>query len=197
MATRFDISEKLIHFTSGESPASAFARLLPIIGERRLIAGNRMIRGGYRCVCFTEARLAAFADAFVGRAPFTRCSRFGLMFDKTWVYDRGGRPVIYQPDSDFSILPEALRWRHVRFEPTSEQVIDFTWEREWRIPCDELTFSQAEAVIVVPNDQWVGALRRSHDAEQDIDVEMYAMVVEREIAELWREPLRWHVVALQ
>jgi hypothetical protein len=143
MPTRFDISEKLIHFTSGESADDAFARLRAIIGERRLIAGNRMIRGGYRCVCFTEAPPAAFADAFVSRAPFTRCSRFGLMFDKTWVYDRGGRPVIYQPDSDFSILPEALRWRHVRFEPTSEQVIDFTWEREWRIPCDELTFSAA------------------------------------------------------
>jgi len=87
------------------------------------------------------------------------------MFDKTWVYDRGGRPVIYQPDSDFSRLPEALRWRHVRFEPTSLQGIDFTWEREWRIPCDELTFSRAEAVIVVPNDRWAGALRRNHDAE--------------------------------
>jgi hypothetical protein len=61
--------------------------------------------------------------------------------------------VIYQPDSDFALLPEQLGWRHVRFDLTSEPVVDFTWEREWRIPCDQLPFSEAEAVIVVPNDQ--------------------------------------------
>jgi len=67
------------------------------------------------------------------------------MFPKSWVYDRGGRPVIYGPWSDFGILPEELRWRHVRYEPTGEQVIDFTWEREWRMRCDELPFSPAES----------------------------------------------------
>jgi hypothetical protein len=80
------------------------------------------------------------------------------MFDKSWIFDHGGRPVIYQPDSDFTILPEDLRWRHVRFEPTGEQAIDFTWEREWRIRCQELHFSPAEAVIIVPNDEWADAL---------------------------------------
>src|SRR5260370_2543510 len=135
MATRFDISEKLIHFTSGVSPDDAFGRLLAIIGERRLTAGNRMIRGGYRCVCFTEAPLEAFTDAFVRRVPFTRYSQFGLMFEKSWVYHCGGRPVIYQPESDFSLLPEEQRWRHVRFELTGEQAIDFTWERECPTHC--------------------------------------------------------------
>jgi hypothetical protein len=197
MGTRFDISDKLIHFTRGESPNDAFGRLRAIIRERRLIAGNSMIRGGYGCVCFTEAPLAAFTDVFVSRIPFTRYAPFGLMFEKTWVYGRGGRPVIYQPSTDFSLLPEALRWRHVRFELTGEQVIDFTWEREWRINCDELLFSPSEAVIVVPNDEWAVALLRSHDAEQDMDVELYSMVIERELAELWREPFRWHVVTLQ
>jgi hypothetical protein len=72
----FDITEKLIHFTSGESPKEAFARLQAIVRERRLVAGNRMVRGGYRCVCFTEAPLAAFADAFAGwlRSPGTLSS---------------------------------------------------------------------------------------------------------------------------
>jgi len=130
MAGRFDISEKLIHFTGGESPDDAFARLRAIIRDGRLVAGNRMIRGGYRCVCFTEAPLAAFAPAFVRLFPFTRYSQFGLMFEKKWIYECGGRPVIYQPDSDFHLLPEQLRWRHVRFEPIGEQVVDFTWERE-------------------------------------------------------------------
>jgi hypothetical protein len=133
----------------------------------------------------------------ISRVPFTRYSQFGLMFEKSRVYGCGGRPVIYQPESDFSLLPEELRWRHVRFEETGEQAIDFTWEREWRIHCDGLSFSQAEAVIVVPNDEWAAALRRSNHAEQDMDVELYALVIERDIAELWRGPFRWHIVTLQ
>ena len=39
--------------------------------------------------------------------------------------------MIYQPEADFDLLPQELRWRHVRFELTGEQVVDFTWEREW------------------------------------------------------------------
>ena len=197
MASRFDISQKLIHFTSGESADDAFARLTAIIGARRLIGGASLIRGSYKCVCFTEAPLAAFTDIFVRRYPFTRYSQFGLMFEKSWIYDRGGRPVIYQPDSDFNILPDELRWRHVRFELTGDHLIDFTWEREWRIRCDELPFSEAEAIFVVPNDQWVDALRDGYDAAQDLDVQLYSMVMEKEIAELWRQPFRWRVVTLQ
>ena len=197
MANRFDISQKLIHFTSGESPEDAFDRLTAIISERRLIGGASLIRGSYKCVCFTEAPLAAFTDAFVRPYPFRRYSQFGLMFEKSWIYDRGGRPVIYQPESDFNILPDELRWRHVRFELACDPIIDWTWEREWRIRCDELPFSEAEAIIVVPNNQWIDALRDGHDAEQDIDVELYSMVMEKEIAELWRKAFRWRVVALQ
>lgn len=198
MARRFDISDKLIHFTGGggECMDDAFARLRAIIREGRLIAGNRMIRGGYRCVSFTEAPIAAFAPAFVSQFPFTRYSQFGLMFEKNWIYERGGRPVIYQPDSDFHLLPEDLRWRHVRFEPIGEQVVDWTWEREWRILCDELAFAPAEAAIVVPNEQWANELRRVHDDDQDMIVELYAQAIDQEIAEMWREKFPWRVVPL-
>jgi hypothetical protein len=40
-------------------------------------------------------------------------------------------------------------------------------------------------------------LRNRHDAAQDLDVELYSIVMEKEIAELWREAFRWHVVTLQ
>jgi len=85
----------------------------------------------------------------------------------------------------------------VRFELAGDSVIDFTWEREWRIRCDELPFSEAEAILVVPNNQWIDALRDDHDAAQDLDVELYSMVMEMEITELWREPFRWRIAALQ
>ena len=197
MARRFDLSDKLIHFTSGESPDHAFARLLSIIGERRLIGGKQMIRGGYKCVCFTEAPLEAFTGAFVSRVPFTRYSQFGVMFDKSWLYEWGGRPVIYEPEPDFFLLPEELRWRHVRFDLTPEQVVDFTWEREWRLRCDELPFSPSEATIIVPDERWTDALYSTHNADQDYLVEQYSLVIERDIAECLRTPFRWHVMPLQ
>jgi hypothetical protein len=197
MARRFDISDKLIHFTGGgECTNEAFARLRAIIRSGRLIAKGYMIRGGYRCVCFTEAPPAAFARAFISDFPFTRYSQFGLMFKKNWIYERGGRPVIYQPESDFELLPEELRWRHVRFELTGEKVVDWTWEREWRILGDELAFTPAEVVIIVPNEQWAKELRRLHDVDQDMIIELYAKAVDQEIAEIWRETFPWRVVAL-
>ena len=95
------------------------------------------------------------------------------------------------------MLPEELRWRHVRYEPTGDQAIDFTWEREWRMPCDELRFSPADAVVIVPNEEWASALRKNHDDEQDMVVELYATAIERQTAELRREPFLWHIAPLQ
>jgi len=196
MGGRFDLSDKLIHFVRGERADDAFLTIRDIIQDCRLFGGSRMIRGGYRCVSFTEAPLAAFAADFVGQFPFTRYSQFGLMFEKKWVYKRGGRPVIYQPDDDFYRLPEELRWRHVRFELCDEAVIDFTWEREWRIACDELVFTPADAVIVVPDGQWAGTLCQLHEIDQDMLVQQYALVMDQQIAELWRDTFRWHLVTL-
>lgn len=115
MARRFDISDKLIHFTrsGGECMDDAFATLKKIIREGQLIAGNGMIRGGYRCVCFTEAPIAAFAPAFVNQFPFTRYSTFGLMFEKNWIHERGGRhcnlPAGGRPSSSVRRPPLAPR----------------------------------------------------------------------------------------
>ena len=197
MARRFDISDKLIHFTGrGECDEGAFATLGAILRDGKLRAGGRMIRGSYRCVCFTEAPLAAFAPGFVAQFPFIRYSQFGLMFEKNWIFACGGLPVIYQPDIDFDLLPEELRWRHVRFEPTGDKVIDWTWEREWRVCCDELAFTPADAAIVVPSGQWANELRRIHDTHQDMVVQLYAQAIDQDIAEMWREQFPWRIVPL-
>jgi hypothetical protein len=140
MTTRPDISEKLIHFTRGATTDNAFNRLRRIIEERRVLGGNRMIKGGFRCVCFTEATLPSLEKDVVNAEHFTRHSSFGIMFNKSWVFSQGGRPVIYQPEEEYQLLPEALKWRHVRFEPLSSIPIDFSWEREWRVHCEELSF---------------------------------------------------------
>lgn len=76
------------------------------------------------------------------------------MVDKAWMFEMGGRPVIYHSDAEYELLPEALRWRHVRYEPTARPSIDFTWEREWRVHRDQMPITPNDAAIIVPNQDW-------------------------------------------
>ena len=196
MPRRADISDKVIHFTRGATYEDALGILLTIVGEGRLSGGTGMIRGGYRCVCFTEAPLPAIAGSFVNAETFTRYSPFGVMFDKSWVYAQGGRPVIYQPDTDFNKLTEDMRWRHVRYDPAGTPPVDFTWEREWRIPCERLQFSPAEAVLVVPDEEWESFILGIWDSQQQLEVEAYSALFEQIIVEQLQEPFPWRVVRL-
>jgi hypothetical protein len=196
MSNRFDISNKVIHFTKAATHEDALRTLLSIVGEGRLIGSDGMIRGGYRCVCFTEAPIPAVATDIVNNGSFTRYAPFGLMFEKSWIYERGGRPVIYQPDSEFAQLPENFRWRHVRYEPAIQPPIDFTWEREWRVCCDELVFSQNEAVLVVPNQEWEDFVFGIWHSQQELEAEMYSLILDQIIVEQLKEPFPWRIVRL-
>jgi hypothetical protein len=130
---REDISNKLVHFTKGDTCDDAFDRLCTIAAEQRLIGGNGFIKGNYNCVCFSETPLSSLKHGLLNPYAYSRYSPFGIIFDKEWVFYNGGRHVIYQPDSDFDLLPETHKWRHARYEPTAEEPVDFSWEREWRI----------------------------------------------------------------
>lgn len=196
MPARSDISDKVIHFTRGATYEDALECLLTIVGGGRLIGGNGMIRGGYRCVCFTEAPLPALADGFVNPASFTRYSPFGLMFDKAWVYMQGGRPVIYQADGEFNLLPKDMRWRHVHYDPVGAPPIDFTWEREWRIQTDNLVISPTDAALVVPDENWESSVRGIWDSQQDLQSESYSTLFEQTIVEQLRDPFPWRIVRL-
>ena len=118
------------------------------------------------------------------------------MFDKSWLFAHGGRPVIYQPDADFLELPEALRWRHVRYELGGPPDTDFTWEREWRLRCDELVFDSLDATVILPGQRWLDLLLNIHKAKQDWVVEAYSTMVDRFIAETARDPFKWKVAIL-
>src|SRR2546423_6715623 len=191
MPPRPDISDKVIHFTQGTTYEGALESLLTIVGEGRLRAGNRMIRGGYNCVCFTEAPLPALAGGLVNSGSFGRYSPFGIMFEKVWLYARGARPVIYQSDNEFGALPQDMRWRHVRYEPDAIPPIDFTWEREWRLFSNELTFAPAEAAIVVPDQDSEAFIRDIWDAQQELETESYSALFEHAIVEQMRDAFPW------
>src|SRR5207244_8179261 len=98
-------------------------------------------KGKYRCVSFSETPLASLSDGLVNEEYYSKYSTFGIMVSKKWLFSHGGRPVIYQPLSEYQALPESHRWRLMTFELRDRYSFsDFTWEREWRIKCDELTF---------------------------------------------------------
>jgi hypothetical protein len=146
-----DFAKHVIHFTKGHDHEDAYQTLKLILQQRRLLGSTRLVRGAIPCVCFSEAPLTSLEHGLINNAGFSRYSPFGLLFLKSFIFGRGGRPVIYQPEEEFGLLPEVLRWRHVRFEPTDGSPIDFTWEREWRLPVDEFRFQFDEVEVVLPD----------------------------------------------
>jgi hypothetical protein len=56
-----------------------------------------------------------------------------VALSKKTVFEAGGRPVIYLPDKEGEWIPTEEKWRHVRYEHGS---VDWTHEREWRVPGD-------------------------------------------------------------
>lgn len=196
---RPDVSTKLIHFTSGATDEAAFETLHAIVREGALRASSAMIRGEHRCICFTEAPLAVMARGLVNLADFSTYRPFGVLFEKVYVFQEGGRPVIYQPDSDYALLPEALQWRHVRYEPIAADErapIDFTWEREWRIACDRFPVDPRAAALVVPSQAWADRLRAVHALSQEDAVYAYSQIMDINLAEQFREEFPWRLIVL-
>jgi len=192
MGARPDMTDSLIHFTSGDSPDNAFNCLRTIVAESRLIGGTGMIRGSHRCACFSEAPLP-LSSGLVNPDSYSRYSPFGLLFKKQWIFEQGGRPVIYQPDSEHDLLPEELKWRHVRYEPPA---VDFTWEREWRVHCPELYFDPSVACLVLPSEDYVDALLADHDERQEAKWYRYSEVFDQEELMRYREDFPWRVIYL-
>jgi hypothetical protein len=192
-----DISGHLIHLTKGSGPrdcVGAFWRLQSIINDRALHGGTGYVRGKYPCVCLSEAPLRVLARCLTNQSGYTCYSPFGVIFDKRWVCEAGGEPVLYEPEREYELLEASRQWLHVRYEPTASRPIDFTWEREWRICCRELRFEPGDVWIVVPTNTWRNRLIRGFYKHQDSLVEVHSTTIEVELAVHRRENFPWRVV---
>jgi hypothetical protein len=106
----------------------------PIIwpGFRLSLIRSSTRRWATRAVCFTEVPLSG-VQYFVGPKDKPRYSHYGIAVSKEAAFKRGARPVIYLPDNEADWIPDEHKWRHVRFEFGK---VDWTHEREWRLPGD-------------------------------------------------------------
>lgn len=149
---RSDISRSVIHFTRErieykpsadvmepleiEKTVSAFEVLKEIMKSGTIKgSGNAgYVKGKKKAVCLSEIPLSAIRD--FASPPSDKNARYryyGIALSKKAVFALGGRPVIYLPDSENSWIPDEEKWRQVRYEFGE---VDWTHEREWRIPSD-------------------------------------------------------------
>ena len=189
---RSDMSNWLIHFTKYDkndihNERYPFKNLNKIIEHKQLNGNNQLIRGDYKCICFSEAPLAKaisiieYSDYIYNKTkerPF-RYAPFGIAVKKEWLYNQSGRPVIYQSEQEYSQTFEEQRYRHVRYEPNNG--IDFTWEREWRIKCGQLSLQPEHTTIIVKNKRYREQLLEKYYAEQsnnpfNIDIYPWGLV---------------------
>jgi hypothetical protein len=197
LRVRSDISDDLIHFVRRESPEEAFGVLEQIVLGRRLLGGTGYIKGAHCCVCFTEAPLDSIAEVvWRSQSAELKYQAFGIKVSKRWLFERGGRPVIYEPDADYQLLPAAFQYRHVRYEPCGDHPIDLTWEREWRINTDKLCLDPPNCGVVVLESEHESQLRMRFDEEQDRRIQEYASCVGASQAEQYREEFPWNVTVI-
>lgn len=168
----------------------AEAAFRSIVNERALRGSSRGIRGKHIVVCFSEAPIEVLAKMFREDGRDFRYRPFGVMVPKTWLFDLGGRPAIYQPESDFDLLPESLRYRHVRFD-RPDAPNDFSFEREWRIETEALALDPKICTLVVPDREWDYKLREEHDVR---DMMKASALMKNPFTRMTK--YEWHVLAL-
>lgn len=167
IGSRSDLSSQVIHLTrscelDGDKigPVDVLYRIL---SEGRISGSTTakgFICGDIPATCFQDAPVYSVCQNINAEEQYRnavddakiRYVGVGLMFPKPYVFERGGRPVIYeQIDKAKSILPEEEWWRIVRLDLTDpDNIIDWTHEREWRVP-GGFEFDLSEVTVVLPS----------------------------------------------
>lgn len=184
IARRSDLSSKLVHLTRSavidDRKVGPVDVLTYILIDGRIAASTGFIVGDIPATCFQDAPIYAVAQNLYAEQQYRKAVEdarvryvgVGLMFDKVAVYQRGGRPVIYEDtERAKAMLPEDEWWRIVRFDLNDEDdMVDWTHEREWRVPgCFD--FELDEVTVLLPNkfafDQFV---KNCEDYKRETDI---------------------------
>jgi hypothetical protein len=168
---RPDYSDFLAHFTTDRAPyaveddnpaahvagMNAQERLITILNGRKVIASKLPWKNG-NAVCLTECPWGSLID------HARRYSPYGIGFHKAFIFGTGGGPVYYVRGDHYQnqnwdqnvhtfvtpfwpfYRPKKLRTSEI----LGNKNIDYSHEREWRVPHD-LTFQYNHIKFVVLN----------------------------------------------
>ena len=157
---RNDMAARITHLTRGHDVHDAFKNLWKILVDKKLNgSGNSgFINGGRKAVCLQELPLSAIAENLRYEEILSdkiRYSPFGIRFHKMFIYNKGGIPVIYENKEIMKkLLPENGYWRIVDLDLTDpKSFVDWTHEREWRVP-GELSFSYNNIEVIVKDSSY-------------------------------------------
>lgn len=150
---RDDLSSRLVHLTRG-TPQEAAESFRAILSDKCIKAHGGKKTSPYPRICFSEAPLSKVAHLIASGDKSFRYQYFGISLEKRYLFELGGRPVIYQPEAERTLLPPAMQYRHVTYDPTVPGQRDVTYEREWRIPRAELTLDPRAMTLIVPTREW-------------------------------------------
>lgn len=134
---------------------------MKILTEQKIIGSTTKsgyVNGNISAVCFQDIPLHSVAENIFyeqqlkkeNKAKSFRYTGFGLRFSKEFIFNKGGRPVIYDITEEAKkYLSKENYWRIVNFDLSNENnFIDWTHEREWRIPGNlEFDLSEVEVLI--------------------------------------------------
>lgn len=157
---RSDMTERLVHLTKSQEVSGkkidALEVLIKILKDRKINGSENegFIVGSRKAVCFQESTLYSLAENIHYEKEIhaykNRYEQFGLVFYKDSIFNLGGRPAIYDRTEDAKkYLPEDKWWRIVNYDLSNyDNFIDWTHEREWRVP-DNLKFELEDVSIIV------------------------------------------------
>ncbi len=165
--SRIDVCSQISHLTRAASidgkPHSALQIIIKILRERRIepsTTESGFIVGDTPAICFHDAPLYSICQNIeferkLAREIGAKKHRYepvGLSFPKPYVYGCGARPVFYEKTNVArDLLPADQWWRIVNFDLSNqENFIDWTHEREWRLP-GPFNFDIQYATVLVPN----------------------------------------------
>ncbi|WNY24943.1 hypothetical protein [Methanolapillus millepedarum] len=205
-----DSSFYIVHFTKSKAPfckekenpirssvkidqknfKSAFNRLESILKSKTIFA-SMMPWTKASCVCFTECPWTSLIHHAEEYSPF------GIGFNKKFIFDSGGGPALYIR-SDFENLTEKDKdrwppgvfnfitpfWPNYTKQVKKLKHVDYTHEREWRVP-GNLTFEYQDIeFVVVENYDCIEKI--DSELKKEIGIEKFlVMDIYESIEKLW------------
>lgn len=159
---RSDLSSYLFHLTKENDENSAIDVLIKILSEKKLIGSDvekGFIVGNNPAVCFQDVPLYSLCQNTFHEKKYReklggkiRYRPIGLGFKKNYIFNKGGRPVIYERTIKAKeFLPEDQWWRIVNIDlGNAKSIIDWSHEKEWRVKGD-MNFNLSETYVILVN----------------------------------------------